>query len=87
VGETRVCDGEGEGVVHVFAPPDPIAGPNQFTLVIKCRWCGHVGSALWEETPRGRQLISLTGFYERICRKLPFRIETVCDSCDRAQPV
>jgi len=85
VGESKACGGK--ELVHVFAPPDSVAGPNQFTIELKCRWCGHAGSALWEETPKGRQLISLTGFYERVRRKLPFRIETVCDNCDRAQPV
>jgi hypothetical protein len=72
--------------VRVLAPPEPVAGPGQFTRVITCPWCGHTGSALWEETAQGRQLINLNGFYERICRKLPFRIETVCNDCDRAQP-
>lgn len=64
--------------------PTIVAG--QFTLTMRCPWCGQVGSSLWEETPTGRQLVRLNGFYERLAKKLPWTIETVCDACDRAQP-
>lgn len=60
---------------------------NQFTLAIACHWCGNTGSSLWERTASGRQLVSLDGFYERMTKKQPFDIETVCNSCDRAQPI
>ena len=60
--------------------------PNQFTLAIKCHWCGHKGSSLWERTPAGRQLVNLRGFYERLAKKAPYDIEMVCDYCNRAQP-
>lgn len=61
--------------------------PNQFTLAIKCHWCGHCGSTLWENTEAGRQIVSVDGFYERITKKRPFRIEKVCNACGKAQPV
>ena len=64
-----------------------MTNPNQFTLAIKCHWCGNVGSSLWERTASGRQFVSAEGFYERISKKLPYNIETVCNTCDRAQPI
>jgi len=60
---------------------------NQFTLAIKCHWCGHPGLSVWEETPNGRELVSLDGFYERLKSAQSFAIETVCDACNRAQPI
>jgi hypothetical protein len=60
---------------------------DQFTLTIECPWCGHSGSSLWEQTPTGPEMVSVDGFYERITKKQPFRIETVCNACDRAQPI
>ena len=58
---------------------------NQFTLAITCGWCGQCGSALWETTPAGRQLVDLKGFYERLAKKT-FTLETVCGKCDRPHP-
>ena len=61
---------------------------NQFTLTVKCHWCGHQGLTLWEKTVEGRrQFVSLEGFYERVANKEPFKVETVCNNCDRVQPV
>ena len=60
---------------------------DQFTLAIKCHWCGHTGLSIWEETQDGRVLVSLDGFYERIKNLRPYQIQTVCNNCDRAQPV
>lgn len=62
-----------------------VAGP--FTQAITCPWCGQQGSMVWEKTQAGQQVVSLSGFYERLARKRPHDIETVCDRCDRAQRV
>ena len=59
----------------------------QFTLTIQCPWCGHAGSSVWEETPTGRKLVSIDGFYERLRSFKPLKIETVCNRCDKAQPL
>ena len=64
----------------------PTIMASQFTVTIRCPRCGHVGSSLWEETPGGPQLVELNGFYERLAKKQPWTIETVCGACDRAQP-
>jgi len=79
-------DSESWNLAAATGAPGARMEQEQFTLNIKCPWCGHQGSSLWEQTPTGPQLINLDGFYERICRKLPFRIETVCNNCDRVQP-
>ena len=59
----------------------------QFTVAVQCHWCGHNGVSLWEDTDGDRQIVSLDGFYERLARKEPFRIETVCNSCGKVQPI
>jgi hypothetical protein len=59
----------------------------QSTLAIKCHWCGHNGLSVWEETPNGRELVSIDGFYERLKSLRPYKIETVCDNCNRVQPI
>ena len=59
----------------------------QFRLAIKCHWCGNEGVSVWEKTQAGRQFITLDGFYERVAKKDHFQIETVCNSCQRVQPV
>ena len=58
-----------------------------FTVAVRCHWCGHNGMSLWEEADGNRQLVSLDGFYERLARKEPFRIETIRNSCTKAQPI
>lgn len=68
------------------APKDNQDG-KQFTMAIKCHWCGHTGSSLWETTERGRELVSLDGFYERLMGKRLSKIETICNNCGRAQPI
>ena len=60
---------------------------NQFTLAIKCHWCGNTGLTIWEKAEAGRQLVSIEGFYERVRKKQPFKIESVCNVCDRVQPI
>lgn len=60
---------------------------SRFTLDMNCHWCGHKGLSIWETTGTGHQIVSLEGFYDRVMKKAPFRIETVCDACDRAQPL
>jgi hypothetical protein len=77
----QVCDEWAMGA------PDDNREQTQFTLAIKCHWCGHTGMSLWEKTPTGRELVSLDGFYERISKKQPHNIETVCNNCDRKQPI
>ena len=64
-----------------------IKTPDQFTLAIQCHWCGHTGSSLWEDTPNGRELVSLDGFYERLRSLRPYKIQAVCNNCDNAQPI
>ena len=61
--------------------------PEQYSVTLVCRWCGHTGSSLWENAPSGKQMINLDGFYERIAKARSFRIETVCNGCGRVQPV
>lgn len=60
---------------------------DQFTLAIQCHWCGHTGLSIWEETAKGRELVSLDGFYEKLVNLRPYKIRTVCNNCDRAQPI
>lgn len=69
------------GINHPFLEPD------QFTLKVQCHWCGHTGASLWEDVKGERHLVSLDGFYERLTRKQPYRTETVCNSCGKAQPI
>lgn len=64
-----------------------ILGPGQFTVDVRCHWCGHKGMSLWEDANGFRQIVSMEGFYERLGRKLPFHIETVCNNCGKAQPI
>ncbi len=59
----------------------------QFTLAVKCHWCGHKGLSVWEETEAGRELVSIDGFYQRLKSLRPYKIETVCNSCDKTQPL
>jgi hypothetical protein len=67
--------------------PDENSERDKFTLAIKCHWCGHTGLSLWEKTAMGRERMSLDGFYERIAKKQPYKTETVCNNCNRPQPV
>ena len=63
-----------------------MSGSNQFTLTIICHWCAHKGASLWERSPEGRVLVNVDGFYERLTKKEPYNIETVCNNCNKAQP-
>jgi hypothetical protein len=58
----------------------------QFRVEIRCRKCGHTGSALWEDGAMGSTLISLEGFYERLASKPPHAIQVVCNACGEVQP-
>src|ERR1700744_2736071 len=60
---------------------EPYREPGQFTVAIKCHWCGRQGILQWEEAGGEHQLVSLDGFYERVASKEPFPIERVCNGC------
>ena len=60
--------------------------PQLQTVALVCTGCGHAGTALWEGSGIDRQLVRLDGFYERLARKEPYPIETVCNNCGKAQP-
>jgi hypothetical protein len=61
--------------------------PDQSSVAIQCHWCGHIGMSVWEETPSGRELVSLDGFTEKLVNLRPYKVQTVCNNCHRAQPV
>lgn len=69
--------------------PDENPEHNPFTMAVKCHWCGYKGLSLWEKTATGRVPLSLDDFYARLTsKKLHLsKIETVCASCNRPQPV
>lgn len=58
----------------------------QTAITVCCHSCGHTGVSLWEDFDDGRQLVNLEGFYERLARKEPYAIETVCNNCGKVQP-
>jgi hypothetical protein len=55
------------------------------TVALICPACGQAGTALWEGSGSDRQLVRLDGFFERLARKEPYPIETVCNNCGKAQ--
>ena len=56
-------------------------------ISIHCPKCGANGQAIWENEPRGLHLVSLSnGFYERLAKFTPYRIEIVCHACGTPQP-
>lgn len=60
---------------------------NEFTLAVKCHWCGHRGLRVWDKTDGRREAVSIERFYERVTKKLPFQMETICNACGGTQPV
>lgn len=62
---------------------------NPFTLAIKCHWCGHTGLSMWAVGEAGREPVNPDDFYERLARNelRLSKIETVCNNCNRPQPL
>ena len=54
---------------------------------VMCPKCGNLGTVTWDEvaTLRGREreLAGISGnFYERLCKRDPYPIELVCNTCE-----
>ena len=66
-----------------------IASDEQATpmdVSIHCPKCGASGNAVWEKEQLGLTLVSLSaGFYERLAKFTPYRIEIVCHVCGTRQ--
>ena len=63
------------------------AQPQPLNRAIHCPKCGASGQAVWENEPLGLTLVSLSsGFYERLARFTPYRIDIVCHACGTALP-
>jgi hypothetical protein len=53
---------------------------------ITCSKCGARGAAVWESEKTGPCLVSLSaGFYERLAKFVPYRLEIVCHACGTRQ--
>jgi len=56
-------------------------------VALLCPKCGAHGTASWEAEKAGLLLVSLSaGFYERLARFKPYKIEVVCHACGTPQP-
>ena len=53
---------------------------------ITCPRCGAHGTAVWESEKTGPCLVSLSGgFYERLAKFTPYKLEVVCHACGAKQ--
>ena len=53
---------------------------------ITCPRCGASGTAVWEGEKTGPCLVSLSrGFYERMAKFTPYKLEIVCHACGAKQ--
>ena len=56
------------------------------TVPITCPTCEASGTAVWEAEKAGPCLVSLSaGFYERLAKFVPYRLEIVCHACGARQ--
>ena len=61
-------------------------GGGTASVSINCPKCGANGTAVWEAEDAGPCLVSLSsGFYERLAKFTPYRLEIVCHGCGTRQ--